>query len=261
MHRFQLTALLTILCWSNASDFNIIELNHDLGPHSPFTPLPVNTTFKLTVQEAGYSRGFWLAYSEITTQQFISTFVAAPYSLYEFGITIDLIPFRDLFATAAVIDVRDKVAKNGLYEVTIEDVKNWIRKYGMFPKHCIVLFNTGWDEGRYPDQAAYFGSADGTITIFPGVKLETLKFILSYEETYGIHFAGFGIDSPGLDYGQTEVYPGEQMVAKLNKYFVGNMKELKRLPPKGAKIMVMPLKIKNGEAAPARVAAQLPWKL
>ncbi|KAL7637756.1 UNVERIFIED_CONTAM: hypothetical protein RMT77_011365 [Armadillidium vulgare] len=255
----RLSVLFATWCLRNVRGFDIIELNHDLGPHSPFFPVSVNTIFKSTVQEAGYSRGFWLAYSEITTQQFLSTFVYAPYALNEYGLTIDQIPFRDLFATAAVIDVRDKVAKNNFYEITVEDVENWIRKNGMFPPHCIVLFNTGWDEGRYPDRLKYFGTTNNIADLsYPGVSLEALEFILSHEKTHGIHFVGFGIDCPELGFPHSPTAPPGSLVAKQNKYTVGNMKDLKRLPPKGAKIMVMPMKIKDGEAAPARVAARIP---
>ncbi|KAL7637767.1 UNVERIFIED_CONTAM: hypothetical protein RMT77_011377 [Armadillidium vulgare] len=240
------------------TEFDIIELNHDLGEHTPYFAVKVNDTFKSTVQEAGYSRGFWLAYSEISFQMHFSTYVAAPNSYDPYGISIDQIPFKDLFATAAVIDVRDKVANDTFYEVTIQDVQNWIEKNGMFPKHCIVIFMTGWDQGRWPDQLAYFGTKIRLpLMRFPGVDLEALKFILLLERKHGIHFVGFGIDTPTLDHGSTYYYPVITLASKHSKYILGNLKDLKRLPPKGAEIMVMPVKLKNGNAAPARVAAHL----
>ncbi|KAL7637758.1 UNVERIFIED_CONTAM: hypothetical protein RMT77_011367 [Armadillidium vulgare] len=257
MYRLLICVLLVILCLQNIRGFDIIELNHDVGPHSPLQNSSVDHPFTYKVQEAGYSRGFWLAFGEITMAQFLSTTLASPYTFYEFGRKLDQIPFRDLFATAAVIDVREKVAKNNMYEVSVEDVKNWIKKNGMFPPHCIVLFNTGWDEGRYPDRIAYYGLADGEPT-FPGVSLEALNYILNHEKTHGIYFVGVGIDGPGINSANNPPNHVEQAVAKLNKYIVGDLKELKRLPPKGAKIMVMPMKIKDGIAAAARVAARIP---
>ncbi|KAL7630635.1 UNVERIFIED_CONTAM: hypothetical protein RMT77_019162 [Armadillidium vulgare] len=260
MERIRISVLFIILCLRNICGFDIIELNHDLGPHSPFYPLGVNTTFKSTVQEAGYSRGFWLAYSEITTQMLISTYVGAPKAFYKYGIPVDQIPFRDLFSTAAVIDIRGKVAQNAFYEATVKDIEDWIEENGMFPKHCIVLFNTGWDIGRYPDQIAYFGTDEQLSQMRgPGVTIEALKYILNFEKTHGIHFVGFGLDTFTIDIARSISRPNLGLLGKHGKYIVFNMKDLKRLPPKGAKIMVMPMKIKDGEAAPARVAARIPY--
>ncbi|KAL7637766.1 UNVERIFIED_CONTAM: hypothetical protein RMT77_011376 [Armadillidium vulgare] len=256
-----LAIIITCIIYCNG-EFNIIELNYDLGPETPHFPILVNGTFKIkqpfrsVVQEAGYSRGFWLAYSEITFQTHMSTFVTAPYTLINNTRTIDQIPFRNLFSTAAVIDVRDKVRQNNTYLVTVEDVQDWVKENGMFPKHCIVLFNTGWDVGRYPNQLKYFGSNDFSNMKFPGVLPETLNYILEFERTHGIYFVGFGTDTP-------TVHPQLPLVVdpifKNDKYSINTLRDLKRLPPKGARIMVMPLKIKNGEGAPARVAAKLPY--
>ncbi|KAL7637755.1 UNVERIFIED_CONTAM: hypothetical protein RMT77_011364 [Armadillidium vulgare] len=251
--------IVVILCLGNNCGFNIIELNYDLGPHSPFYPFEVNAIFKSTVQEAGYSRGFWLAYSEITTQPFLSTFLSAPYAFNEHGITLDQIPFRDLFATAVVIDVRDKAANNDKYDVSVKDVEDWVEKYGKFPKHCVVLFNTGWDEGRYPDRIAYFGTADNISEWrSPGVSIGAMKYILDHEKTHGIHIVGFGLDNTSIDNAQSIARPVIKLVGEVGKFIMHNMKELKRLPPKGAKIMMMPMKIKGGSAAPVRVAARIP---
>ncbi|KAL7637765.1 UNVERIFIED_CONTAM: hypothetical protein RMT77_011375 [Armadillidium vulgare] len=186
----------------------------------------------------------------------MSTFVTAPYTNVNKARTIDQIPFRNLFSTAAVIDVRDKVSRNNTYLVTVEDVQNWVKENGMFPKHCIVLFNTGWDVGRYPNQLKYFGSNDLSNMKYPGVLPETLKYILEFERTHGIYFVGFGIDTPTI---QPQIHLLADSIFKHDKYTVNILRNLKRLPPKGARIMVMPLKIKSGEGAPARVAARLPY--
>ncbi|RXG54173.1 hypothetical protein Avbf_18065 [Armadillidium vulgare] len=107
----------------------------------------------------------------------------------------------------------------------------------------------------------------------PGVTIEALTYILGFEKTHGIHFVGFGLDTFSIDNGRSISRPSLGLASKLGKYIVLNMKDLKaicyivrflsfvlqRLPPKGAKIIVMPMKIKDGEAAPTRVAARIPY--
>ncbi|KAL7637759.1 UNVERIFIED_CONTAM: hypothetical protein RMT77_011368 [Armadillidium vulgare] len=187
----------------------------------------------------------------------MSTYFTAPYALLEHGWKVDEVHFRNLFATAAVINVRDKVALNDLYEISVEDVQNWVQQNGIFPKHCIVIFDYGWDEGRYPDPKKYFGTdKPGDIFTFPRVSEAALKVILEYERSHGVYFVGFGTDAPALHniFGLISSY-----IYGRNKYGVAGLKDLKRLPPKGAKIMVMPVKIKGAPGAPARVAARLPY--
>ncbi|KAL7637768.1 UNVERIFIED_CONTAM: hypothetical protein RMT77_011378 [Armadillidium vulgare] len=248
-----------IFCYG---EFNFIDLSHELGPETHFFPILVNKTikiehpFKSIVQEAGYSRGFWLAYSEITFQTHMSTYIKAPATYIENGLSIDQIPFRNLFATAAVIDVRDKVRRNNTYLVSVEDVQNWVKENGMFPKHCIVLFNTGWDEGRYQDPLAYYGSNDISKINYPGVLRETVSYILDYEKSHGIYFVGFGVDTATI---HPMFHMFTDLIYEKNKYTVNSLKDLKRLPSKGARIMLMPVKIKGAPGAPTRVAAQLPY--
>lgn len=54
-----------------------------------------------------------------------------------------------------------------------------------------------------------------------------MEFILSHEKSHGIHFVGFGIDGPILDFARSTTYPVDSLVASQNKYLIGNMKELK----------------------------------
>ncbi|KAL7637760.1 UNVERIFIED_CONTAM: hypothetical protein RMT77_011369 [Armadillidium vulgare] len=158
---------------------------------------------------------------------------------------------------AAVINVRDKVARNNSYEISVEDVQNWVQQNGIFPKHCIVIFNYGWDEGRYPDQKKYYGTDIGVEFLnYPGASVAAFKAILEYEKSHGVYFVGFGTDAPALHPNIGLVIPYSY---ELNKYGVLGLKDLKRLPPKGAKIMVMPVKIKGAPGGPARVAARLPY--
>ncbi|KAL7637737.1 UNVERIFIED_CONTAM: hypothetical protein RMT77_011346 [Armadillidium vulgare] len=253
--------ILISVCISVNSGSQFLELNHDLGPDTPAFPYDFTSHFDIQFLEADSSKGYWIAQNNYRFADLIGTAVTAPYRYDPNGRTVDEIPFDDLFAQAAVIDVRDKVAKNYLYEVTAADVDNWVNKYGNFPPKTVVIFNTGWDEGRWPNQIAYFGTDKNLESMrYPAVSLEAVQALLEYEKSQGIRIVGMGIDTPLIESGPAayDNFPLIHLVAEADKYIINNLRDVKRLPPVGARLMTMPLKARNGTASPARVAARLP---
>ncbi|KAL7637736.1 UNVERIFIED_CONTAM: hypothetical protein RMT77_011345 [Armadillidium vulgare] len=240
-----------------------LELNHDLGPDTPAFPYDFTSPFDIQFLKADSSKGYWIAQNNYRFADLIGTAVTAPYRYDPNGRKIDEIPFDDLFAEAAVIDVRQKVAENFVYQVTAADVEDFVNKYGKFPPKTVVIFNTGWDERRWPKQIAYYGTDKNVESMkYPGVSFEAVEALLDYETFHGIRIVGMGIDTPTLDYGEgaLDLFPVVHRVAEADKYIINNLRDVKRLPPVGARLMTMPLKVRNGTAAPARVVARLPDK-
>ncbi|KAL7637735.1 UNVERIFIED_CONTAM: hypothetical protein RMT77_011344 [Armadillidium vulgare] len=253
--------ILLAVCISVNHGSEFLELNHDLGPDTPAFPYDFTSHFDIQFLRAEINKGYWIAQNNYRFADLIGTAVTAPYRYDPNGRKIDEIPFDDLFAEAAVIDVRDKVAKNYLYEVTAEDVDNWVNKYTKFPLKAVVIFNTGWDEGRWPNQTAYYGTDKDLKSMeYPGVSLEAVEALLNYEISQGIRIVGMGIDTPSLESGPAaeDLFQVIHLVAEADKYIINNLRDVKRLPPIGARLITMPLKVRNGTAAPARVVARLP---
>ena len=78
-----------------------------------------------------------------------------------------------------VIDITDKVAKDPLYAVTVEDINAYEEKYGPIPDGAFVALRTDWHK-NWPDMDALSGIAEDGSENFPGWSLEALKYL--YEE-------------------------------------------------------------------------------
>jgi kynurenine formamidase len=55
-------------------------------------------------------------------------------------------------------------------------------------------------------------------------------------------------------------YPIHQMLFKEKKYIIENIANGNLLPPRGAYVLALPLKVQNGGEGPARVIALVPKK-
>jgi kynurenine formamidase len=67
-----------------------------------------------------------------------------------------------------------------------------------------------------------------------------------------------GLDTPSIDYGQSELYESHQILFDRNIPAFENVANLDRLPPTGAWVIALPIKIKGGSGGPLRIVALLP---
>ena len=65
---------------------------------------------------------------------------------------------------------------------------------------------------------------------------------------------GIGTDTLSVDTGLQE-FPVHRAVLGAGKYLVENIANAKQLPATGAKILILPMKIKDGTEAPIRLIA------
>jgi kynurenine formamidase len=69
---------------------------------------------------------------------------------------------------------------------------------------------------------------------------------------------GVGLDTASLDYGATKDFIAHQVLNGANVYGLENVANLERLPPTGATLIALPMKIKGGSGGPVRIVALLP---
>jgi kynurenine formamidase len=63
---------------------------------------------------------------------------------------------EDLIGQAIVINITEQALKNSDYEVSVDDIKNWEKQYGVIPNGTIVFILTG--HGKYwGDLIKYMG--------------------------------------------------------------------------------------------------------
>jgi kynurenine formamidase len=114
---------------------------------------------------------------------------------------------------------------------------------------------TGWGKG-WPDPIRYLGSStpsDPKTLHFPGFSKEAADFLVKER-----HVDGIGIDTPSIDYGSSRDFIVHQIINGANLYGLENVANLEKVPPTGAILVALPIKIRGGTGGPVRIIAILP---
>jgi kynurenine formamidase len=233
-----------------------VDLTHDLAEDSVFWPTADG--FRHRTASYGPTPGGWFYSSyDIQLSEHGGTHLDAPIHFAEGRQTADQIPLDRLIGQAAVIDVSVKSAANRDYLFTVEDVTEWERLNGRLPDGAIVLFHTGY--GRFwPDRKAYMGTDErGPEAVaklhFPGLSGDLARFLANERKV-----AAVGLDTPSLDHGQSKDFIAHRILLERDIPGFENVANLDRLPPKGALIVALPVKIRGGSGGPLRIVARLP---
>ncbi len=220
---------------------------------------PTAKPFHLEKVSWGISEGgWWYASNEFSASEHGGTHADAPIHFAQNGRTIDQIPLQEWIGPAAKIDVTEKCEKNRDYLLSVEDIQTWEQKYGKIPEKAWVIMYTGIDTKYYPDKKKVLGThKTGAVAIpelsFPGFSVESVEFLLENRDITGI-----AIDTPSIDCGKSKDFGVHQALFAENKLALENIANLDKLPPSGTMLYVIPMLIKDGTGAPARVFAILP---
>ncbi len=117
---------------------------------------------------------------------------------------------------------------------------------------------TGIDTKFYPDRKKVLGTTKTGVEAipelsFPGFSAEVATFLVNKRNIKGI-----GLDTPSIDYGKSKDFMVHRICFAANKLAIENIANLDKLPVKGAILYAIPMLIKDGTGAPARVFAVLP---
>jgi kynurenine formamidase len=216
----------------------------------PFTP---TTVFKGTTEG-----GYWYASNQYAASEHGGTHVDAPIHFSKNGRTIGQVPLQEWIGPAAKIDVTGKSLANRDYQLTVEDILAWEKKHGQIPQGAWVIMQSGIDGRFYPNRKEVLGTGKtGKAAVaelhFPGFSPEAVSFLLAKRTITGI-----AIDTPSIDPGTSRDFKVHQALCNAQKLALENIANLERIPESGAMLYVIPMFIKNGTGAPARVFAELP---
>ena len=259
---FVLAPLLALAaCAANAppaslSDGRWVDLTHTLGEDSVFWPT-ADPFRHDTVSEGTTPGGYYYSAYNIFTSEHGGTHLDAPIHFAEGRRTADQVPLESLIGPGAVIDVSEAALADRDYRFTVEDVTRWEARHGRLPTGAIVLFHTGYDR-FWPDAERYMGTARrGEAAIanlhFPGLSAELARFLVEQRDIRAV-----GLDTPSLDYGQSADFIVHRILLGDNIPGFENVANLGDLPPVGATIVALPMKIRGGSGGPLRIVAHLP---
>jgi len=118
-----------------------------------------------------------------------------------------------------------------------------------------VLLRTGWSS-RWPDKRAYLGDdtpGDASHLHFPSYGAEAARLLVDRGA------AVLGVDTASVDHGPSKDFLVHRILGAANVAGLENVTNLDRLPPTGAWVVALPIKLAHGSGAPpARVVALVP---
>jgi kynurenine formamidase len=88
---------------------------------------------------------------------------------------------------------------------------------------------------------------------FPGLDPAAAQWLVDNRE-----IAAFGIDTPSIDYGRSKDFRSHVILNGANIPGLENVANLGRLPPAGAFVVALPMKIAGGSGGPLRIVAFVP---
>ncbi len=228
----------------------IVDLSYRLNNRTQYWPGPQYKPFRFHVLARLDKDGVYSA--EFCTPEHLGTHIDAPNHFAKGQISVAEIPLRRLIAPAVVINVKAKCQKNPDYQLTVGDIRRWERRWGRIPKGAVVFMYTGWGK-RYWNTQAYQNRDQKGVLHFPGFSLEAARFLIQRRRVVGL-----GIDTLSVDYGPSQDFAVHRFSHKAGCYHIEHTANLDQLPPRGAILVVAPLKIENGSGSPARVFAFVP---
>jgi kynurenine formamidase len=237
------------------SRYAIVDLSHGYGPSTVFWPTSP-ATFELQKLAFGKTEGgFFYAANSLSTPEHGGTHIDAPVHFFEGGRTTEQIPLEQLIAPAVVIDVSEQAAADRDYRATRDDVQRFEKAHGTIAEGTIVLLRTGWSR-HWPDRKAYLGDdtpGDASKLSFPSFGAGAARMLV---EERGV--AALGIDTASIDYGRSTDFQVHRIAAARNVVGFENLTNLDRLPPRGALVIALPMKIEGGSGGPLRAVALVP---
>ena len=233
-----------------------VDLTHDLSADSIFWP--TGETFRLDkVADGVTDKGYYYASNNYSGNEHGGTHIDAPVHFAQGHWTVDQIPLDRLIGSAVVIDVSAASRANADYQVAVADFTAWEQAHGQIEPGAIVLLRTDFSK-RWPDARSYLGTNEhGDAAVaqlhFPGLHPDAAKWLAEVR-----HVKAVGLDTASIDYGQSTLFESHRILYERNIPAFENLDALDSLPPRGATVYALPIKIKGGSGGPLRAIAVVP---
>lgn len=235
----------------------VVDLTYSFNESSVYWPT-AQREFSLTEEFVGetdagyYYSAYWYQGSEHG-----GTHLDAPKHFSKGSFAAHEVPVDRLMGPAVVVDVSSEALDNPDYQITTDDIQSWEAEHGTIPDGAFLFVRTGYGQ-YYPDREQYMGTAErGEDALedlhFPGFHPDAAGWLAQSRSISAV-----GLDTPSLDYGQSTHFRAHQRLFEANILGFENLANLDELPPTGAHVIALPMKIEGGSGGPARVIALVP---
>jgi kynurenine formamidase len=239
----------------DVSRYVLVDLTHSYNDETIYWPT-APTTFTRTREAWGETPGgyFYSSFS-FCTPEHGGTHLDAPLHFAANARSTADIPLEQLIAPAVVLDIHSQAARDRNYRLTAADVDAFERAHGRIAPGTIVLVRSGWSR-FWPNRREYLGDdrkgADARLS-FPGIGEDAARILVEDRRV-----AVLGIDTASIDYGPSTDFIAHRIGAARGVPNLENLTSLDKLPPRGAIVIALPIKIDGGSGGPVRVAALVP---
>ena len=230
----------------------VVDLTHAFDKDTIYWPTSPSGFELKPLHEGLTGRGFYYSAYAFCAPEHGGTHLDAPVHFAKGTWTNAEIPVDRFIRPAAVIDISEKTAKDPDYTLSVADVEAFEAKHGKIASGTAVLLRTGWSK-RWPDKRLYLGDdtpGDASNLHFPSYGIEAVKLLIGERKVSMI-----GVDTASIDPGTSLDFPVHRFAAANGVAGVENLTNLDELPPFGATVIALPMKIAGGSGGPARVVA------
>jgi len=237
------------------ASMRIVDLTHAFDKDTVYWPNSPSGFELKTLHDGHTHHGHYYSAYLFCAPEHGGTHLDAPSHFAEGGWSASDIPVERFIGEGRVIDISKQAESNPDYTLTVEDVTDFEAEHGKIPAGVIVLLRTDWGP-KYPDRLAYLGDDtpnDASNLHFPSFGPEAVEFLIR-ERRVGM----IGVDTASIDPGNSPDFPVHRLAAALNVPGLENLANLDQLPPVGATLIALPMKIEGGSGGPVRAVALLP---
>jgi len=233
----------------------VVDLSHPFDERTLYWPT-APSGFKLERLHFGQTDGgfFYSAYA-FCAPEHGGTHLDAPIHFGEGRWPVDQVPLDRLVRPAIVIDVAAAADADADHRLSVDELRTWEARHGRIPEGAMVLLRTGWS-ARWPDKKRYLGDdtpGDASHLHFPSYGADAARILVADRKVTAL-----GVDTASIDHGPSKDFPVHQIVAAANVLGLENLTGLDALPPTGAWVIALPMKIAGGSGGPLRAIALVP---
>jgi kynurenine formamidase len=232
----------------------VVDLTAPLSDQTPILqlPEPFGNTWRFQFEEISRydDRGPAWYWNNIRTGEHTGTHFDAPIHWVSGRDSDDVsqVPPARLVAPAVVLDHAARTAEDPDFLLGIDDIRKWEADNGPLPDGGWLLYRTGWD-ARGDDEARFLNAGST-----PGISVECARWLAQEAPILGV-----GVETVGTDAGAAHSFdppfPCHSFLLGANKYGLTQLRNLDRLPTRGAVLFAGPLPIVRGSGSPCRVLA------
>ena len=251
------TSLLASIVPAAAFDLDeskVVDLSYSFGSETIYWPTAKGFSLEV-VAHGPTATGYWYEANNLCTAEHGGTHMDAPAHFAEGKATAEAVPIGAGIGPLVRVDVRSAAEADADYRLGVGDLTGWEAEHGRIPRGAIVVMFSGWGS-RWPDRKRYLGTdvpGDTAHLHFPGFSKEAAEFLVNERDIDAI-----GVDTPSIDHGPSQDFIVHRIINGANKPAFENLANLGRVPPSGATLIALPMKIAGGSGGPLRAIAVLP---